>query len=149
MTRTYSIAIVAVLLVACVGGGIYVWLNRSNAPSTTGQVQPSGFPNVPEPTSGSVVPTTMQSRDAVISAFKTQGPTGDRIQPHQTSMSGGYALQVWVGDITGGETLLKFDEAQGGWVIVETIGGAYSVAGLHALGVPQKTVLALLKNLNI
>ena len=67
----------------------------------------------------------------------------DNIKPQQTVVVGNYALQLWLGDHTGGEALLKFDNVQNKWTIVDPGGGAWSVEGLVVFGVPTTTAEAL------
>ncbi|MEK7109137.1 MAG: hypothetical protein AAB919_01750 [Patescibacteria group bacterium] len=43
----------------------------------------------------------------------------------------------------GGEALLKYDDAQGRWVIVVSSGGAWGVFGLIKAGVPTSTAESL------
>ncbi len=61
----------------------------------------------------------------------------DNSKLHETVVAGDYALQVWYGDNIGGEALLKYDNASGRWIVISGGGGAWSLDGLLAQGVPK------------
>lgn len=142
-------AIVGAVLVGVIGIGGIMLLWRSGGSSS-----PTGFdttqPLYPSD-SGSPAATSQGggSKEAVQAAFKNAiAPYDqDHTQVRNTVVVGEYALQVWVGDVMGGQALLKYDAAQNRWILIASIGGAFSVAGLKKEGVPQRTVLALLDGL--
>jgi hypothetical protein len=71
----------------------------------------------------------------------------DNTQLHATVVVGDYALQVWAGDVMGGEALMHYDRPTGAWKLVDAGGGQWGVDGLLAAGVPQTVADDLLKGL--
>lgn len=117
-------------------------------PSSQTTSQTSNPPAVKPPTQPSTLPssqTSPQARSvqATFAAYMTPY-NDDNIYLYDTSISGNFALQLWKGDNTGGEGLLKFDTGQGIWVVITGGGGSWSVYGLVQAGVPRDTATALL-----
>ncbi len=143
MNRYATILVILLILVVLVGGGVALFLykNAQVAPGTGGISNPVTLPSIPEPSS--------QTKAAVQSAFESEiAPyNNDNVKLYDTAVVGSYALQLWRGTHTGGEGLLTYDSKKGGWVVITTGGGAWSVAGLVEAGVPQETASALLVNL--
>ncbi len=155
MDRTiYNIILVTIAICAVFGGAfaLYSYLTLSSDPqeqnTSTGQTSVT-------PRSGGIgtggpvglSKTDVQLVEEVRATFREQQSDGE-MELRATSVVGAYALQVWTDGVTGGQTLLRFDNTQNRWVTVAVTGGAFSVAGLHKQGVPQKTILALLHGLN-
>jgi hypothetical protein len=70
----------------------------------------------------------------------------DHPRTEQAVISGEWALQVWRGDVMGGEALLRLDPGTRTWKIVELGGGAWSVETLVAAGVPQDVATRLVED---
>ena len=137
----YLIIVAAVLLIVIAAFGVAFLLRPSNPiPSE----QQGG---VSQPVSSTVSVSTDPSKQAVQSAYRNElaKHPSDNTKLYETSIVGDYALQVWAGDIMGGEALLKYDAGQGRWVLLDGGGGAWSVDTLVTLmGVPEDTAAALL-----
>lgn len=147
--RIFIVAIAALVAVAVVIFGIGWWFNR---PTLTPAIQPqtqSGQQNtssVSNQTTSVSVPQILQTKEAVRGAFlKQQG----QVKVGKIAIVGDWALLDWTDEPMGGEAVLKYDSSLMQWVVASFTGGAYSVAGLHDLGIPQKTVLTLLNSLKI
>ena|SRR3989344_6349201 len=148
MNRNLIIIIAAVLIAGLFAvGGMLLLRPTTSAPAENPQlINPTGFEDQPYYTgpSGENVPQDMRTTNAVLSAYQKEAPLMDNIRGRNAAIVGVYALVSWSGDISGGEALLKYDTAKNRWGVLDSTGGAYSVAGLNKLGVPQRTVLALL-----
>ena len=157
----YVVAAIAVL--AALGFGAWSLLANLMPSSQGPSADPSanGFPDdtyIPYPSTGSGssggttsntptdtpagTPEGQAARAAYEAALSADNP--DNIKAGQTVAVAGYALQLWTGDNTGGEALLKFNSAQNAWVIVDPGGGQWSLEGLMHAGVPQEAARALL-----
>lgn len=135
--------ILAVLLVAGIGaGGIFFLLRPDTTLPAGGEAPVVVFPSDSAP---AFTPQDDRQQAAAKAAFNKEVAANnqDNIKLYDTAVVGAYALQVWVGDNTGGEALLKFDNAQGQWTVVDWGGGAWSIEGLVYFGVPQATAEAL------
>ena len=152
-------AAIAIAVLAALGFGAWSLVANlmpsSQEPSAG--TSANGFPDdtyIPYPSTGSGSPDDATSgtpagtpegraaRAAYEAALSADNP--DNIKAGQTVAVAGYALQLWTGDNTGGEALLKFDSAQNAWVIVDPGGGQWSLEGLMHAGVPQEAARALL-----
>lgn len=96
-------------------------------------------------TSSGYAPATPAQIGAVRNTFQSSIPSNnpDRIKPRETVIADKYALQSWGGDVMGGQALLKYDARTGSWAVVDFGGGAWSVEGLVAAGVPRNEAEAL------
>jgi hypothetical protein len=128
---------------------IVVFMN-SEAPGPSNQGQ---FPvdlgvtdtnYVPYTAPTGAVPQSGETGNAIIAAYVKGLASTETLKVGNVVTAGEYALLSWADDVTGGEALLKFDTVRSQWAVVADTGGAFSVAQLRSLGVPQKTVLALL-----
>lgn len=140
----YIIIFAALILVVIVVIGAVFLLRPSN--NTTPVIQ-QGTQGSYQPTSSTVSVSAGQSKEAAKAAYqKALSASGDpdNIKPGATVVVDIYALQTWTGNHTGGEALLKFDTSQNKWIIVDPGGGAWSIDGLVAAGVPRDTATALL-----
>jgi hypothetical protein len=133
--------------------GFSAWFLLSDvAPSSGGPSADTGTNSFPDntyipypstaPGSSAGTPDEQAARAAYEAALSADNP--DNIKAGQTVAVSGYALQLWTGDNTGGEALLKFDSAQNAWIILDPGGGEWSLEGLVGMGVPQETAQALL-----
>lgn len=95
----------------------------------------------------SVATNSTQAVQAALRAVFAKAPS-DNIELYKTSIVGDYALQVYAGDISGGQALMKYDRAQNTWVLLEPGGGAWSIEGLVVAGVSEDTARALIEGLN-
>ena len=154
MNRTFYI-LIGILALALLGFGAWMMLRGTEtAPQEpSGDVAGGGFPSdtyIPypatsEPGAPAGTPDEQAAKAAYEAALATDNP--DNIKPGLTVAEGGYAIQQWSGDYTGGEALLKFDSAQGAWTIVDPGGGRWSLEGLVRIGVPEETARALFARL--
>jgi hypothetical protein len=137
----YGIIFVTSLAVALIALGAFFFSRSGN---NVVPVEPSGGASQPVYSGGSV--SVSPSEQAVQQAFRNELARyqNDNTKLYATSIAGGYALQVWAGDIMGGQALLKYDASQGGWVLLDAGGGAWSVDALVAAGVPKDTATTLL-----
>ncbi len=89
---------------------------------------------------------TQSAQQAIRSLFQTtiDHDDPDHVTLGQTVIVAGYALQLWSGDNTGGEGLLRYDVAKSQWVVITDGGGAWSVDGLVGFGVLRNTAESLL-----
>lgn len=141
--------LIGLLVLILLGSGVATWwfLSPSQSNTTTPtQTTPS---NQTQYSSNVSVegqdPTLDEQAQAAKAAYEAALATDnpDNIKTYQTAVSGGYALQLWIGDSTGGQALLKYDAATSVWTIVDPGGGAWSVEGLVAFGVPSTTAAEL------
>ena len=72
----------------------------------------------------------------------------DNVQLGQTVIDGDYALQLWQGNTTGGEGLLRFDSGSGQWMVLTENGGVWSTDGLVSWGVPLDIAQTLLSGIS-
>lgn len=154
MSRTLYV-VVAVAVLAALGFGAWSLLSSFTSPSReppadtgTNNFPDNAYVPYPSTTPGSTggTPDEQAARAAYQAALSADNP--DNIKVQQTVAKSGYALQVWSGDNTGGEALLKFDSAQNAWVIVDPGGGQWSLEGLVSMGVPEETAQALLSGVS-
>ena len=140
MNRFISILIAVITIGAVVVFG-FLYLSRPATPTVPVQQQ-GGVPS----DNTYVAQSAGRSKEAAKAAFQqaVDRQNIDNTKLYQTSIAGDYALQVWAGNIMGGEALLKYDEVQGRWSIVESSGGSYSEAALVSRGVPTSTAESLL-----
>lgn len=153
MNRTILIIAVgmAILILGAIVAARFFFVAEPVAPSGSNASGTIGIddPNyVPYPSGGSQgsVPNASPEATAVQTAFTAwlASDNPDNIRMGNTVVSGEYALQLWTGDITGGQALLKYDTAQGQWVVVELGGGAWTAESLVELeGVPTDVAAAL------
>ena len=150
--QNITIAFAALLVV----GGLVWWLwPAAGVPQDTTQTpqQPvspgQGVVGVgTNPVPGSQTPVQPQHSVAEArAAFLQATAAATSTQVDKVVVVSNYALLEWVNGPMGGEALLKYDTTARSWSLAASTGGAFSVAGLHALGVPARTVLALLKGL--
>jgi hypothetical protein len=85
-------------------------------------------------------------RNAFQSSIPANNP--DNIKLRETVIADGYALQIWSGDVMGGQALLKYDTGSKRWVVVDLGGGAWSEDVLISFGVPRNTAQSLLEQLS-
>ena len=139
----YKIFISLLIVLLIVGSGVAYFVYKNNVTPTTpnGTPQTNGLPDVPS--------SSVQTQEAVQSAFLKYiaGHDSDNKKVRNTAISGGYALQVWSGNIMGGQALLKYSGSENGWVVLTLGGGAWSVDGLVEFGVPRAIATALLAGL--
>jgi len=146
MTRIY-ITTVAVLVVAglVLAGMFFLRTDSTVSPGGADNVVDFG---IPDPSPGSLVtPQTLSAEAAVKAGFKKGLPGGDLTELGDVAIVKDYALLNWTNDPMGGEALLKYDSVTKTWGVIASTGGAFSVAALNKLGVPQRTVLALREQL--
>ena len=138
MYRYIILFAVILLIIAGIAGFVVLSHPNNPAPANLPSFEPQTIPN---PT-----PPANRSKEDIQSAFQNEiAPyNNDNVKMHETVTSGDYALQVWIGNNTGGEALLKYDSAQGRWVVLSGGGGAWSVGSLVAAGVPKDTAAILL-----
>ncbi len=143
---------IAVLVLGAVIAAWFLLSPGSAAPSggnTTGTIGINDPNYVPYPSGGSQGSGANASPEAaaVQSAFAAKLASGgnpDNIRMQNTVVAGGYALQVWSGDITSGEALLKYDGTQRQWVVADLGGGEWTVESLVSLeGVPADVAATL------
>lgn len=141
MNRILIITAISIVVIAAIAA--FIWLPRGAIVPTNTQTY---LPNNGGSNS-TVVIQQNQNPQAARAAYQASltNDNVDNIRPQQTAVSDGYALQLWAGDHTGGEALMKFDIKKNSWVIVDPGGGAWSVEGLVAFGVPTSTAEALLQ----
>ncbi|MEK7068707.1 MAG: hypothetical protein AAB964_02745 [Patescibacteria group bacterium] len=142
MNRPIVILGITLALLAALGVGYAVLVRPAPQP-------PAGQQSVHVPNTSYAVPlsqTTAEAQGAVKSTFEREVAAGhpDNLVTKNTVVIGGWALQVWVGDVMGGEALFTFDTAESKWVLVDFGGGAWSVESLVRAGVPQDIAEALL-----
>lgn len=149
MNRNLYLVLGIILVLMALGFG--AWSLLPGIEPSTQEPQTTPLPGysdtyIPYPsgTSGpsAGTPEEQAARAAYEAALSVDNP--DNIKVRATVVESGYALQVWIGDNTGGEALLKFDSAQNAWVIVDPGGGSWSLEGLVSFGVPEDTAQALL-----
>jgi hypothetical protein len=150
MTR-YTITFLVVIAIVVGAGLVWIFSGDDSSPQVETQTPSTSLPGYTSdvfiPAEEGDLPTGKDaSAEAVQAAFASHMSKVDKdnIKPEETVISGGYALQVWSGDTTGGVALLKYDSAKKGWIVASLGGGFWSVASLRKEGVPQKNVLALL-----
>lgn len=123
------------------------WPRQSASPAASPSQSGGSYAQQPYQTSTTGV-TSPQAEAAKQAFGKEIAPyNNDNVQLLQTSVVGQYALQLWRGDHTGGEALLKFDDRARAWTVVSGGGGQWSVGGLVGFGVPTSTAEALLQGL--
>ncbi len=141
MNRYIIIAIVVVILAGLAVVGSLLFLTPTSPAPVTQQTV------TPQPISSTVSVPVGRTKEAARAAFQQaiDKHNIDNTKLYETSISGDYALQVWAGDVMGGEALLKYDATQGRWNIVISSGGTWSVEALVSLGgVSTSTAEALL-----
>lgn len=147
MNRTIIIifAVIVILVAGLVGMKLF-----TNTPAPIGENPSLGDPTLPNYQQSEPSQTPAQTKADVQAAYESHIPQNDpeNIQPAGTAVSGGYALQAYVGSHVGGAALLKYDSNQRTWIIVDPGGGAWSVEGLMSFGVPEVNAKALLAALN-
>ena len=142
----FTAILILILAVGIIAVGV-IWLLR---PAPTAQTPTGTVPQTTYPTNNYIPPANTQqdqgSQAAVQDAYKQEiAPyNNDNVKLYQTVISGGYALQVWMGDHTGGQALLKYDSLQGKWIVITGGGGEWSLGGLVGAGVPTTTAQALI-----
>jgi hypothetical protein len=94
------------------------------------------------PTGG--VKQSGETGNAIIAAYVKSLESSESLRVGNVVTAGEYALLSWADDAMGGEALLKYDSVRLQWGVVANTGGAFGVPELRGLGVPQKTILALL-----
>jgi hypothetical protein len=137
-----TILLLTLLIVVGVAIGMTFYL-RSSTPAQNQQgIAPVTLPDVPPPT----LQLDSNSKEAVQAAYKSElaKHPGDNTKLYQTVISGDYALQLWSGNLMGGEALLKFDHTQGKWILIDGGGGVWSLYTLLLAHVPRATAMALL-----
>jgi cytoskeletal protein RodZ len=141
MNRFLIILIIVVSLAGVAAGVLF--LLRPNTPAPA----PTTTQDNTSPTNNSTVSVSVSSTDpqAVQAAYRAElaKHPSDNTKLSQTVIADGYALQVFSGDILGGEALLKYDTVQGSWVLLDGGGGAWTVGSLVAQGVPTSTAQTL------
>jgi cell division protein YceG involved in septum cleavage len=145
MNRNIIIFVVVIILILAVGAGVYIMYSATPAQQTGQQPSSSNNANsvsIPPPSNNQTAQAVAATYQAALSKDNV-----DNIKLYQTVVDGNYALQVWRGNITSGEALLKFDPVQYKWVIVDPGGGSWTIADLVVLGVPAATATALWKGL--
>ena len=143
MNRIVILTLLGLLLLsaAFVGVGFLIGPNPITPPPVT-QKKP-----LPPPVQSGEVPQSAKTKEVVISAFMSSLPPGDTTKVTAASLAGDYGLLSWNDGVIGGQTLFKYNGTRAVWAEVTTIGGAFGVAELRELGIPQRTVLALLNGL--
>ena len=143
------IIVIGLIAILVVLGAVRLFTGKStekSASDTNGSSFPSDQPYYAQNPSGSG--QVSKDEEEILLAFKNQVRGGSGMQVAQISSTDGYAIVVWVDEPAGGETLLKYDTSQARWSVMESTGGAFNVAHLHDAGIPQKTILVLLKGIN-
>ncbi len=147
MKQTILAALSIVIVVALLAGVAVYYMRPSSAPA----VQTAQQPSVPNNSSSVPIPSSSSQATAQTALAAYQAALSkdnvDNIKTYQTVVAGNYALQVWKGDVTSGQALLKFDTTKNVWVIVDPGGGTWNIADLVVMGVPKDTATALWKGL--
>ena len=144
MNRYIIILTVLFVAIAAVMGIIFLLWPSAPVPS---QQQGGG---TSQPVSSTVSVSPDPSVRAVQAAYQAElaKHESDNTKLYETSIVGEYALQVWAGDVMGGQALLKYDRNQARWVLLDGGGGAWSIETLTTLmGVPQDIAVQLLAGL--
>ncbi|MDE2071171.1 MAG: hypothetical protein KGI70_00340 [Patescibacteria group bacterium] len=148
MNRNLIIGIVLVVVLALVA--IFFVFSGSSTPAP----QPSnGNPTVTYPSDNTGLPNTQSGttaqQQAVQAAFQSRLPADNpnHTKLYATVIVGDYALQVWAGDVMGGEAVLKYNTGTNKWELIDAGGGAWSVDTLAGIGVPTTTAQSLLNQL--
>jgi hypothetical protein len=148
MNRYIIVFIAALIVVGTTTGFILYFRSLTSASPADNTIPITSYPadNTPAVT----VPAEQNSIAAVQSAYQNElaKHPSDNTKLYQTVIVGGYALQVWAGTIMGGEAILKYDQTQGRWVLLDGGGGAWSIDVLTAIGVPHDIAAALLAGIS-
>ncbi len=162
---TIGITIVTALIV----WGVWLFVFNKPVPSTgslgtEGGTLPIVFPTQNQQgqqgqvsTTTPIQPTLLPQDPEVIKAFLNQAQVS-KPSSYQTVVASNYAIQVWVGEKSSGEALLKYATSTG-WTLaslgggvttngdVVSGGGVWSASGLVQAGVPQAIAQQLTKTL--
>ncbi|HEV8666543.1 MAG TPA: hypothetical protein VN665_01695 [Candidatus Paceibacterota bacterium] len=146
MNRTLII-LLSLVVVLGVAIGITLYVKSSPTPTAStqqGNGTPVSVPNVTTPPP----PGDSNSKEAVQAAYEAElaKHPSDNTKLYQTVIEGNYALQVYAGNVLGGEALLKYDQTQDKWILVDGGGGSWSINELVVEGVPRATATALLSD---
>lgn len=132
--------LILVVVVGVAFGAWYMYKPATYAPSPStelmGTDQTGNIVTQPNQT----IPTHTEAE--VLKAFVSQ--VKGVVTPKETTVVSPYALQVWTDSLGGGEALLLFTSS--GWKLISMGGGAWSVEGLVAFGVPQEIAGQLIAN---
>jgi hypothetical protein len=139
MNRAAFIILVMILLI----GGLAWWFLMPSIAPTMPQQQVGTYPNSYGISIGSSPASAEQEVKITFEQEQAQGHP-DNIKTGKTVVVDDWALQLWTGDIMGGEALYHFDTVKSKWVMVEFGGGSWSLEGLVFVGVPQKTAQAII-----
>lgn len=136
MKRFLIISLLTLVAFAVIFGVLWLVGYQSENVSDQKFQTPSGY-----------TPATPAQFTAVRNTFQSNIPSNnpDNIKPRETVIADRYALQTWGGNVMGGQALLKYDARTGSWTVVDFGGGAWSVEGLVAAGVPRNEAEALVK----
>jgi len=140
-----SIIILVVFLFIIIGAFGVSFLLRPSNPAPIVQQGDSS-----QPISSTISVPADRLKEAVQFAFRNElaKHESDNTKLYETSIVEDYALQVWVGDIMGGQALLKYDDSQSRWILLDGGGGAWSVDTLVDVGVPEDIAVQLLAGLS-
>lgn len=148
MNQKFIVASLVVIVIVA-AGGIFFWFRLAsqtpNPPSQSNQQGGNGSPYTPVPSTTATVSAEEQKKVETDFSSQIASDNTDNVKTYQTVIVGEYALQVWKGDNLGGEALMKYDAAQKKWTLITSGGGAWSVEGLVAAGVPEATAEVLLQ----
>lgn len=92
---------------------------------------------------GSETESHADSRAALAVAFRAQAKSLQHMHLEKAVIVSGWALQNWGDENSGGEALFRLDHG-GGWVLMDTGGGAWDVPSLLSAGVPRAIAEQLL-----
>jgi len=150
---------IAIAIVLGVGAAITFWPGGSGPTSNPGDWVPGGSSytdtvivgqpgqNDNTTTPGASTAAKAQAVQQTYQAVLEEDGNPDNTKLGRTAVEGEWALQIWYGDIAGGQALLRYETASEKWVIVGEGGGAWSVEGLVYFGVPEDIATKLLSDL--
>ena len=144
--------IIGIVIFIIAGAAFMFWPQRGPVPGNEGEWVAPGTSNtdtvtVTEPGGNGDATDVQAVQQTYTEALREEGDQ-DNTKLGKTVVEGEWALQNWVGDMMGGQALLRFSAASGRWTIVSAGGGAWSVEGLVGFGVPENVAISLLADLH-
>ncbi len=138
---------VVIFLVIMAAIGIVFYISYVPPKTPAGQ---QGSTYTPTNNNSTVVVRSDRSKGSVQAAYRAElaKHESDNTQLFDTIVVGEYAIQVYAGDIMGGQAVLKYDTSKGGWMLLDGGGGAWSLGTLMDVGVPQGVAEQLLSQLS-